>query len=149
MVTSNIKKLLPYNIKDVWHAVTDIKNYHWRSDLNHTEVLNQHQFIEYAVNGTATHFKTIVFKPYHLWEFTLQNKFICGHWRGTFLPSGTSTLIDFTEEITVKKFYLKPFIKFYLYRQQKLFVKDLQNYLYKVSQKEPLYDKQPNLHTKP
>ena len=45
--------------------------------------------------------------------------------------------------------YLKPFIKFYLYKQQKLFVKDLQNYLYKVSQKEPLYDKQPNLHTKP
>lgn len=149
MITSQIQATLPYNIKIVWTAVTDIKNYHWRSDLSHTEVLNPHQFIEYAVNGTATHFTTTVFKPYSCWEFTLENSSISGRWRGIFLEQGTSTLVHFTEEITVKKFCLKPILKFYLYKQQKLFVKDLQNYLYKVSQKEPLYDKQPNLHTKP
>lgn len=135
MIISQIQATLPYNIKTVWTAVTDIKNYHWRSDLSHTEVLNPHQFIEYAVNGTATHFKTIVFKPYHLWEFTLQNKFICGHWRGIFLEQGTSTLVHFTEEITSKKFYLKPILKFYLRRQQKLFIKDLQAYLQKKESK--------------
>lgn len=135
MITSQIQATLPYNIKTVWTTVTDIKNYHWRSDLSHTEVLNPHQFIEYAVNGTATHFKTIVFKPYHLWEFTLQNKFICGHWRGTFLEQGTSTLVNFTEEIAAKKFCLKPILKFYLRRQQKLFIKDLQTYLQKKESK--------------
>lgn len=149
MITSQIQATLPYNIKTVWTTVTDIKNYHWRSDLSHTKVLNKYQFTEYAKNGMSTHFTTTVFKPYSCWEFTLENSSISGRWRGIFLEQGTSTLIDFTEEITVKKFYLKPFIKFYLYKQQKLFVKDLQNYLYKVSQKEPLYDKQPNLHTKP
>ena len=135
MITSQIQATLPYNIKIVWQAVTDIKNYHWRSDLSHTEVLNPHQFIEYAVNGTATHFKTIVFKPYHLWEFTLENSSISGRWRGIFLEQGTSTLVHFTEEITVKKFYLKPILKFYLRRQQKLFIKDLQAYLQKKESK--------------
>lgn len=149
MIISQIQATLPYNIKTVWTAVTDIKNYHWRSDLSHTEVLNKYQFTEYAKNGTPTHFTTTVFKPYSCWEFTLENSSISGRWRGIFLEQGTSTLVHFTEEITVKKFYLKPILKFYLYKQQKLFVKDLQNYLYKVSQKEPLYDKQPNLHTKP
>lgn len=135
MITSQIQATLPYNIKIVWQAVTDIKNYHWRSDLSHTEVLNPHQFIEYAVNGTATHFKTIVFKPYHLWEFTLENSSISGRWRGIFVEQGTSTLVNFTEEITSKKFYLKPILKFYLRRQQKLFIKDLQTYLQKKETK--------------
>ena len=51
MITSQIQATLPYNIKTVWTAVTDIKNYHWRSDLSHTEVLNKYQFTEYAKNG--------------------------------------------------------------------------------------------------
>ena len=42
MITSQIQATLPYNIKIVWQAVTDIKNYHWRSDLSHTEVLNKY-----------------------------------------------------------------------------------------------------------
>lgn len=41
MITSQIQATLPYNIKTVWTTVTDIKNYHWRSDLSHTMVLNK------------------------------------------------------------------------------------------------------------
>ncbi|CAI3319895.1 hypothetical protein CIRMBP1309_00150 [Enterococcus cecorum] len=33
MVISNIKVLLPYNVKEVWDLVTDIENYKWRSDI--------------------------------------------------------------------------------------------------------------------
>lgn len=84
MIISQIQATLPYNIKTVWTAVTDIKNYHWRR---------------------------------------------------IFLEQGTSTLVHFTEEITVKKFYLKPILKFYLRRQQKLFIKDLQAYLQKKESK--------------
>lgn len=40
MITSQIQAVLPYNIKSVWQAVTDVKNYRWRSDLSHTEVLS-------------------------------------------------------------------------------------------------------------
>lgn len=135
MIISQIQATLPYNIKTVWTAVTDIKNYHWRSDLSHTEVLNKYQFTEYAKNGTPTHFTTTVFKPYSCLEFTLENSSISGRWRGIFLEQGTSTLVHFTEEITVKKFYLKPILKFYLRRQQKLFIKDLQAYLQKKESK--------------
>ena len=66
MITSQIQATLPYNIKIVWQAVTDIKNYHWRSDLSHTEVLNKYQFTEYAKNGMSTHFTTTVF-PLYFW----------------------------------------------------------------------------------
>lgn len=135
MITSQIQATLPYNIKIVWQAVTDIKNYHWRSDLSHTEVLNKYQFTEYAKNGMSTHFTTTVFQPYSCWEFTLENSSISGRWRGIFVEQGTSTLVNFTEEITSKKFYLKLILKFYLRRQQKLFIKDLQTYLQKKETK--------------
>lgn len=135
MITSQIQATLPYNIKIVWQAVTNIKNYHWRSDLSHTEVLNKFQFTEYAKNGMSTYFTTIVFQPYSCWEFTLENSSISGRWRGIFVEQGTSTLVNFTEEITSKKFYLKPILKFYLRRQQKLFIKDLQTYLQKKETK--------------
>lgn len=135
MINSQIQATLPYNIKIVWQAVTNIKNYHWRSDLSHTEVLNKFQFTEYAKNGMSTYFTTIVFQPYSCWEFTLENSSISGRWRGIFVEQGTSTLVNFTEEITSKKFYLKPILKFYLRRQQKLFIKDLQTYLQKKETK--------------
>lgn len=135
MITSQIQATLPYNIKIVWQAVTNIKNYHWRSDLSHTEVLNKFQFTEYSKNGMSTYFTIIVFQPYSCWEFTLENSSISGRWRGIFVEQGTSTLVHFTEEITVKKFYLKPILKFYLRRQQKLFIKDLQAYLQKKESK--------------
>ncbi len=135
MITSQTQATLPYNIKTVWHAVTDIKNYHWRSDLSHTELLSRYQFTEYDKNGTPTHFTTTVFQPYSCWEFTLENSSISGRWRGIFIEQGTSTLINFTEEIAVKKFFLKPILNDYLRRQQKLFIKDLQAYLQKKESK--------------
>lgn len=131
MIISQIQATLPYNIKTVWTAVTDIKNYHWRSDLSHTEVLNKYQFTEYAKNGTPTHFTTTVFKPYSCWEFTLENSSISGRWRGIFVEQGTSTLVNFTEEITSKKFYLKPILKILSAQAAKTFYKRFTNLLAK------------------
>ena len=121
MITSQIQATLPYNIKIVWQAVTDIKNYHWRSDLSHTEVLNKYQFTKYAKNGTPTHFTTTVFQPYSCWEFTLEKQ---QHQRPLarkfFLNRELLPLYTLPKKLPLKKFCLKPILKFYLRRQQKL-----------------------------
>ncbi len=52
-----------------------------------------------------------------------------GHWVGIFTPKEGKTEIEFTENVTVKKIFLRPFIKRYLRRQQALFVADLEKAL--------------------
>ena len=49
MATSNIKALIPGELRQVWDFVLDIENYAaWRSDLSKTEVISDKQFIEYT-----------------------------------------------------------------------------------------------------
>ena len=52
-----------------------------------------------------------------------------GHWIGIFISKGNETEIDFTEDVTVKKFFMKPFIKSFLKKQQTQFIIDLKNML--------------------
>ena len=42
------------------------------------------------------------------------------------------TEIDFTEEVTAKKFFIKPFVKSFLKKQQELYVSDLRKVLLKI-----------------
>ena len=52
MATSNIKALIPSELRQVWDFVLDIENYTaWRSDLSKTEVISDEQFIEYTKDG--------------------------------------------------------------------------------------------------
>lgn len=48
-----------------------------------------------------------------------------GHWIGIFTSRGNETEIDFTEYVAVKKFFMKPFVKAYLKKQQAQFVQDM------------------------
>lgn len=43
----------------------------------------------------------------------MENENIKGHWAGVFSYSGGQTTIDFTEDVTAKKFFMKPFVKSY------------------------------------
>ena len=54
-----------------------------------------------------------------------------GHWVGIFTSIDDKTEIDFTEQVTAKKFYMKPFVKSYLKKQQTQFVMDLKRILEK------------------
>lgn len=55
MATSNIKALIPSDLRKVWDFVLDIENYGtWRSDLSKTETINEKQFIEYTNDGYPT-----------------------------------------------------------------------------------------------
>ena len=129
MAVSNIKAVLSADISKVWDVVTDVENYSWRSDLSRTELLEKKQFVEYTKEGYPTTFTITSSVPYERWEFDMENSNMKGHWVGIFKPKGEKTEIEFTENVTVKKIFLRPFIKRYLRKQQALFVSDLEKAL--------------------
>lgn len=125
MAVSNIKATFQSDIQSVWEVVTSLENYAWRSDLGKIEVKNENQFIEYTKDGYATTFTVTKEEPYERWEFDMENDNMKGHWTGVFMQENGQTEIDFTEDVTAKKLFLKPFVKLYLKKQQSLYVKDL------------------------
>lgn len=129
MAVSNIKAVLSADISKVWDVVTDVENYSWRSDLSRTELLEKKQFVEYTKEGYPTTFTITSSVPYERWEFDMENSNMKGHWVGIFTPKEGKTEIEFTENVTVKKIFLRPFIKRYLRKQQALFVSDLRKAL--------------------
>ena len=127
MATSNVKAFIPCDIHKVWEIVTAVEHYTWRSDLSKTEVISDKQFIEYTKKGYPTTFTITVTQPYKRWEFDMENINMKGHWVGIFTSQDDGTEIDFTEYVTAKKFFLKPFVNSYLKKQQAQFVSDLKN----------------------
>ena len=131
MAVSTIKSTFQCDIKRVWETVTSLEKCTWRSDLSKIEILNDKQFIEYTKDGYATTFTITATDSYKQWEFDMENSNMKGHWIGVFTPKGTHTEIDFTENVTAKKFFMKPFVKGYLKKQQTQFVEDLRAVLNK------------------
>ena len=129
MATSKIKAVFQNDIKDVWNVVTALDHYQWRSDLSKIEVISDRQFIEYTKDGFATTFTITVAKPFERWEFDMENSNMKGHWTGVFSFQNGRTEIEFTEDITAKKFIMKPFVKAFLKKQQELYVSDLRKAL--------------------
>lgn len=126
MTTSNIKALINSDIHKVWKVVLNVEKYKsWRRDLSKTEIINEKQFIEYTNGDYATRFTVTVVEPYKRWEFDMENSNMKGHWIGLFTSKDNKTEIDFTEYVTVKKFFMKPFVKSYLKKQQAQFISDL------------------------
>ena len=126
MATSNIKALIPGELRQVWDFVLAIENYAaWRSDLSKTEVISDKQFIEYTKDGYPTTFTVTLVEPYRRWEFDMENSNMKGHWIGIFTAKTDETEIDFTECVEAKKLLMKPFVKSYLKKQQIQFVADI------------------------
>ena len=129
MAVSNIKATFQNNIQKVWETVTSLENYAWRSDLSKIEILNENQFVEYTKKGYATNFTITVIEPYKRWEFDMENDNMKGHWIGIFTSKYDQTEIDFTEDVVAKKFFMKPFVKGFLKKQQVQYVSDLKKAL--------------------
>ena len=132
MVTSNIKAVLPCEIHRVWETVTAVEGYSWRGDLSKTEVLDENRFVEYTKDGYPTYFTVTKMVPPYCLEFDMENSNMRGHWTGRFVPKGDETAVDFTEQVTAKKFFLRPFVKRYLQKQQAQFIADLKAHLDKM-----------------
>lgn len=130
MAVSNISIIINSDIHKVWDIVLDVDKYNiWRSDLSKTEIINDKQFIEYTKDGYATTFSIITVELYKRWEFDMENSNMTGHWVGTFTARENETQVDFTENVTPKKWFMKPFVKSYLKKQQEQFVTDLKKAL--------------------
>ena len=129
MAISNINAVFQSDIQKVWKVVTSLENYSWRSDLGKIEIVNENQFIEYTKDGYPTTFIITRKEQYKRWEFDMENSNMKGHWTGIFTEKGGNTEIDFTEEVTAKKIIMRPFVKSYLKKQQKLYISDLRKAL--------------------
>ncbi len=129
MAISNIKAVFSSDIQNVWNVVTSLENYQWRSDLSKIEVINEKQFVEYTKDGYATTFTITVSEPCKRWEFDMENSNMKGHWTGIFTEKDGRTEIDFTEAVTPKKLFMKPFVKAFLKKQQELYASDLRKAL--------------------
>lgn len=130
MTISNIKDSISSDIRVVWETVLAVENYSsWRSDISKTEIINNNKFIEYTKDNYVTTFTITVMKPYERWEFDMENSNMKGHWTGIFTSNGNETIIDFSENVVTKKWFMKPFIKSYLKKQQARFIDDLKTKL--------------------
>lgn len=129
MAISNITATFECEVQKAWDIVTSLENYSWRSDLSKIEVLSEDKFVEYTKEGYATTFTITVTEICKRWEFDMENDNMRGHWTGTFFEKDGKTFIDFTEDVTPKKFIMKPFIKGYLKKQQAMYVADLKQAL--------------------
>ena len=125
MATSNMKVTILCPIEIVWDTVTNLNDFSWRSDLKAVKIIDEHNFIEIAKNGIETYFRIIECIKYQSWIFEIDNKNIKGTWIGKFYSKGDKTILDFTENVVSKKVIFKPFISFYLKRQQKIYFRDL------------------------
>lgn len=124
------RALLACPCERVWAVVTSLTETAWRSDISRCEVIEPgKKFVEYTNDGIATVFTVTVFEPMCRYAFELENKTISGCWEGRFYQRGAVTEIEFTENVTAKKFFIKPFVKAYLKRQQAAYVSDLKRAL--------------------
>ena len=128
-VVSSVSAVLPAEADRVWQVVTGVEDYGWRGDLSRTEVRGEAQFVEYTREGFPTTFTVTVKEPCRRWEFDLENGNLTGHWTGVFTPRGEETQVEFTEQVTVKKAWMRPFVKSYLQKQQAQFIADLRKAL--------------------
>lgn len=129
MAVSTVCAEFRCDIERVWNKVTSLTDYAWRSDLDRIEILNDNKFVEYSKDGFATTFTITVSERCKRWEFDLENANISGHWTGVFTQNGGKTVIEFTENVTAKKFFMKPLVKGFLKKQQARYIEDLKKVL--------------------
>ncbi|OUN40382.1 polyketide cyclase [Faecalibacterium sp. An77] len=126
MTVSNLKSVLPCDVHKAWSVVTTASEYpRWRTDLSRVQILGPEAFLEYTADGYVTKFTIIRAKPGQLWELEMDNTNLHGRWVGRFRQRGLATVVDFTEYVSVKKVWMKPFVKGYLKKQQAQFITDL------------------------
>lgn len=130
MTQVTIRATFHSDIQRVWDAVLDVGHYAaWRGDLSKTEVLDETRFVEYTKEGYPTTFTVTAVEPCKRWEFDMENSNMKGHWTGLFTAKDDGVEVEFTECVTAKKFFMKPFVRSFLKKQQVRFIADLQKAL--------------------
>lgn len=128
MAVSTIKAEFSCETEKIWNIVTSLENYSWRSDLDKIVILKPgKEFEEHTKEGYVTKFKITAYEPCKRYEFDMENDNMAGHWTGIFSCQDGKTMIDFTENVTAKKIFMKPFVGIYLKKQQNAYINDLRH----------------------
>lgn len=125
MINITTTIILNVSLQKVWERVVSLEAYTWRSDIQKIEVINDQKFIEVDNSNYETTFIITCKDKQKRYEFTIENSNMKGQWSGDFNVKDGKTYITFNESVTAKKWYLKPFIRFYLKLQQKKYIQDL------------------------
>ena len=130
MAVSKIRAEFVKDVKKVWDIATSLENYSWRSDISKIEVADAgKKFVEVTKDGYRTEFRITALEQCKRYEFDMENDNMAGHWTGIFSYENGVTTIDFTEDVTAKKAFMKPFVKMYLKKQQNTYINDLRKVL--------------------
>lgn len=130
MALSTITAEFQNHVERVWNIVTSLEEYSWRSDLSKIViVIPDKEFEEHTKEGYVTKFTITAREPYKRYEFDMENGNMKGHWTGLFSFRDGRTTITFTENVTAKKIFMKPFVGAYLRKQQAAYVRDLKRAL--------------------
>ena len=129
MIRSKITARLDCPAARVWETVTDLSRQGWRSDVERVEIIGEAAFVEYGRGGFATAFTVTGREPPRRWAFDLENENIRGSWTGEFADTAEGCTVTFTEEVTVKKAWMRAFAGLYLKRQQRRYLADLKKAL--------------------
>ena len=122
MTVSRFKTILPCDARTVCDFLTGVMEFPaWRSDVERVESPGAMNF----KGGYVTKFTIIGEEPSRRWTLAMENANMTGRWVGVFRRRGAATVIDFTEYVTAKKWWMRPFVKPYLKRQQAQFAADL------------------------
>lgn len=120
-------------IQKVWNAVTDNRNYQWRSDLAGVEILdNGRTFVEKTKKGVKTEFYITNKISCKIYEFDLRNRNMKGHFTGKFEKTEQGgTRLTLTEEVQIRGFFmnLAAGLTGALKSMQKTYAADLKRYL--------------------
>lgn len=131
MIKANMMYTFSCNSETLWNIITNNEDYSWRSDLSKIKVVDKTHFIEFTKKNYPTYFTITKKKPYSQYEFSLENTNLKGKWYGKIKEiNKNKTTITLTEEIEVTSLFMKTFAKFYLKRQQKKYIQDLE---YKIN----------------
>ena len=122
---STIKSSIQADLATVWHVVTSLHDFSWRSDIISIEVFDEKHFKETSKDGYETSFTITVVESLMKYSFLMDNENLSGEWTGYFNQTERGTEIQFTESVCLKKWWLYPFAKWYLKKHQKQYVSDL------------------------
>lgn len=102
MISTTIKSFIHADLASVWHSVTSLYDYSWRSDIKDIEVSDERHFKEISNEGYVTCFTITVLKPFLKYSFLMDNENFSGEWTGHFRQIENGTEIIFTEAIKLK-----------------------------------------------
>lgn len=126
-----------YPVLQVFQVMTNNEVYHWRSDLDHIEIVDDIHFVEYTKQGYKTKFTITKKEENCIYEFDMENKQFSGHWIGKLeAVSQHITKLSLQEKLYIKNPWMEvlSYLAMPLKKIQKQYVADLQKRLEEIKE---------------